>query len=318
MKPPPLTHWLSRWLGIDAALLAVFAVHLAVRAAAIELILAEWFSHPALEYVWMFAIGLGGCGAVLLALWLAWGEGRPAVRAVWAAGLAFFSWRLAMRFGWRDDEPQLVAAVGAGVELLALVWVVALAALVRLASGARLVRDASRPLDSPGTAGRWQFRLADLFLWPLTVSLVVLSREWLIDASTMFYVMGTGLESHIYYAIRCGAALCAAIGSAGVVLLLRDRPRIALFLGLSAVAMAAAIFAARGPFATPLVADLVPCVQIYGSVGLGCLLATLATLVPLRRSGWRCRRDIRPAANLPAQVTPPDRSIVRSDASSGV
>ena len=265
--------------GFDRWLLLAIACNLALR------LLLPWL--PYLEpdfteqYLWTFSIGLAGGGAGLLGCWIALGGGRVALRILLAVVCGWLSVRLHV-LGGADEEVSI--AVHAAVELFALVVAAIVATALRVFLKYLLIQTIYANSDSSCSVGpRWQFRLADLFWWMFVAGILLFHRSSLAVYSSLFYVIGDSLDGRIFYAIRCGGFGCAASAVLGVVFLLGTRLRLGLMVITSLAAIATTMFAG-------LVMDFETIWQtlaIFATAGIGGLIAVLATLLPLRMTGWR-------------------------------
>lgn len=264
--------------GFDRWLLLAVAANLALR-----LVL------PRLQYfddlnLWTFGIGLAGGGAGLLGCWIALGGGRVALRVLIAVVCGWLS-VLLHAAAVADDESS--RGIHAAAELFAMTLSTAAAGVLRGAFKFMLVQTIYVDSNASCSAGpRWQFRLADLFWWVLVAGILLFHRSNLGNFAAVFYVVGQADAYNILYAIRCGAFGFAVTAILGVPFLLGTRLRIALMLMTSLAAIGTTMLAglvldSESPWQT---------LGIFGSAGIGGLIAVLATLLPLRMTGWRLER----------------------------
>jgi hypothetical protein len=280
---PAWQAWIERWLGVDATFLAAAAVHCIISWLLPTALLSDWLARLSPEEdVLMLCIGWMAASAGLLGIWTACGPGRLAVRCLWAVALSLGSWSVQARF---VSETELVGVIMAAVCLFAGVMNLTVGFVLVLARGARLMRAFAGPNDA---LERWQFRLSDLLLFTLVAGIVVAARFWLKDFGPLFYEFGSDMGGQILYVIRCGGAMCATIVLAGTFLLLRDRPQFLPTLLACGLALAAAVLLTWLPLDEPSFGSVGSNFRQFGEAAAGSLVATFATLLPLRAWSWRC------------------------------
>jgi hypothetical protein len=278
---PTWQAWIERWLGVDATFLAAALVHVGLSWLLPWLLTTYGWARPYHEDASVLCTGWIASSAAILGLWTVCGSGRLAIRCLWAVILASANWYVLARAMWvpYDIWAQVTAAVG----LIGGVLSLGIALVLRLGWGTLLTRANAVATDA--AAERWRFRVVDLLILMVVVSIVVAGRFWLEDFGPLFYEFGAGVNDPILYAIRFGGALCAATVLAGAFSLMRDKPRVIWTVLTCAMATVLAVLLVRLPFGESTFGDLL---RLFGVGAMGSLLATLATFLQLRASGWRC------------------------------
>lgn len=281
----------GRWwtlLGIDSTFAAVAAAHSILIFALAALMQSDLLSHWATEDLWMIGIGVTATSAPLLAVWAASGPGRLAVRSLWAIAIVHGLW-LVIRSLVHPGEgfSEIPYIITEATTLLSATIALITAMAMRLMRGVRVARNDGGEVQGDS---HYQFRLADMLLVMVMTAFLLIARERYAAIAPVLYSVGRGLDGSASFAIRCAAFQCAAIGFSGVWLLLGQRCRAALTVGIAFVSTLGAFLLNSLPFQSQIFGDWGITARTFGLVGLVSLLLTLGTLLPLRTRHWRIQR----------------------------